>query len=314
MNNKLVEIVFDPEQNSIITTNLTNKDLKIDYWIIDLQTNLTFLDYWVAYGPNQFHYKIFPSWYDFSKSNGFEVKAFIDDEIVQTKKIQFYNKKSDTLFHVTRYNEHNFPSWKHLMIDKHININLNKDDVFYDLGANIGVYTMWAKLFKVRQIYSFEPNPTLVNDMRQTFANDKNISVYQKAISHEHDTTEFTINPQSVCSGFYQLEGTKYPVEQINLERFYKENNLLPPTIIKCDIEGSEYLFMSSISDEFLKTVRCMIFEFHFFGGYNFEHLSHIMKRFISLGYNITRTKDTMFENNMGCLIFTKDDFLQNCE
>jgi FkbM family methyltransferase len=310
MDDQPIKIVFDSEKNLIITTNLTNKPIKIDYWIVELDTNLTFLDYWVAYGANQYHYYPLPSWYDFHKSNGFEIKAYIENTLIQSQKIQFFNKKSENYFHVTRQNEHNYPSWRHLMIDNHININLNKDDVFYDLGANIGVYTMWAKLNKVRQVYSFEPNPTLVNDMRKTFAEDVNINIYQKAISHEHDVTEFTINPQSICSGFYQLEGTRYPVEQINLERFYKENDLLPPTVIKCDIEGSEYLFMSSVSDDFLKTVRAVIFEFHFFGGYGFEHLSNIMKRFISLGYNIKRTKDTRFENNMGCLIFNKDDSL----
>ena len=310
MDNQLIKIDFDSEKNLILTNNLTNQSIVICYWIVDLNTNLTFFYYWVGYNAYEFHYAAFPFWYDFHESCGFEVKAYIGNELIQSQKIQFFNKKSENYFHVTKYNEYNYPSWRHLMTGNHININLNKDDVFYDLGANIGVYTMWAKLNKVRQIYSFEPNPTLVSDMRKTFAEDDNINVYQKAISDEHGIAEFFINTQSISSSFYHFDGIGCTVEQINLERFCKENDLLPPTVIKCDIEGSEYLFMSSVSDDFLKTVRTVIFEFHFFGGYGFEHLSNVMKRFISLGFNIKRTKDTRFENNMGCLIFNKDDSL----
>jgi FkbM family methyltransferase len=304
----VVDILYNGETNTVTTYNLTGKTILVYFWFVELQTNLTFNGYWVIFKAGEYHYGEVPKWYDFALNNGFEIKVYVDEVLVQTKKFEFFKKQSDFLFHVTRFNEYNYPSWRHLMIDKKIDIKLKENDVLYDLGANIGVYTMWAKLNKIRQTYSFEPNPTLANDMRQTFAHDKNVAIFDHAISDKNEEAFFTLSDQSVSSGFYKEDGYKYKVQKINLENFSNKNNLLKPTIIKCDIEGSEYEFVNSISDEFLKTVRIVIFEFHFFGGRTYKDLAQVIKRFISLGYNISRTSDTKFENEMGCLIFEKSD------
>lgn len=307
-----IEVKFDPELNIIRCYNLTDKITDcIYFWLVDLKTNLTFDDFWVVFGPNlSFDYKVTDK-YDLKASCGFEVKIYINNNFVDSKSFRFYKDDSQTIFHVTKYNEYNYPSWKHLMIDKYVDIKLCKNDVFYDLGANIGVYTMWAKLNNVRQVYSFEPNPVLVNDMRHTFANDKNVAIFDHPISNKDEEDVFYISTQSVSSGFYKTNGTEYKVQKINLENFSNKNNLLKPTIIKCDIEGSEYDFVNSISDDFLKEVRIIIFEYHFFGGHQFADLAQVLKRFLNLGYKIHSTSDTNLEKEMGCLIFEKLE-LQN--
>ena len=88
MDNQLIKIDFDSEKNLIITTNLTNQSIVICYWIVDLNTNLTFFYYWVGYNAYEFHYAAFPFWYDFHESCGFEVKAYIGNELIQSQKIQ----------------------------------------------------------------------------------------------------------------------------------------------------------------------------------------------------------------------------------
>lgn len=306
MNNDVITITYDSEKSVFTTYNLTGKTITVYFWFVELQTNLTFTGLWACYEADQYNFFALPEWYDFALNNGFEVKMYVDNVLVQTKKVEFFKKQSNNFFHVTKFNEYNYPSWRHLMIDKKIDIKLNKKDIFYDLGANIGVYTMWAKLNNVRQIYSFEPNPTLANDMRQTFINCGNVVIFDHAISDKDEEAFFTINDQSVSSGFYENNGYKHKVQKINLEKFSNDNDLLKPTIIKCDIEGSEYEFINSISDDFLDEVRVIIFEFHFFGDFQFIDLAQVIKRFLSLGYTLSLTSDTKFENKMGCIIFEK--------
>jgi FkbM family methyltransferase len=306
MNDDYFNISFDEDTNLLNIFNKSNKSIKIDVWLIDLKTNLTFKGFWSYYNINQFTFHDFQDIYDFQDSCGFITKIYCDNILIQEKTFKFYNFKNNNHFCVTKYNEFNYPSWKQLMIDKVIDVKLNKYDVFYDLGANIGVYTMWAKLNNVRQIYSFEPNTILVQDMKQTFKNDCNVVIFDHAISDRFEKADFVISSQSVSSSFYHPEGTKHSVQKINLEQFCNNNNLLKPSVIKCDIEGSEYDFINSISNDFLSNLRILIFEFHFVGGKNFIDLAQVIKRLLSLGFSLRLTKDTNFDNNVGCIIFEK--------
>lgn len=306
MNNDIFNICFDEDANSLNIFNKSDKEIQIDVWVVDLKTNLTFKGFWAFYYPYQSTNHPFSNEYSIENSSGFIVKVFYQKALIQEKTFKFYNTNENCIFHITKNNEYNYPSWKQLMLDKHVEVKLNKNDVFYDLGANVGVYTMWAKLNNVRQIYAFEPNPTLFQDMGKTFANDKNVAIFDHAIADRFEKADFTINSQSVSSSFYHADGDKYSVQMINLEQFCNDNNLLKPTVIKCDIEGSEYDFIKSLSNDFIQNLRVLIFEYHYINGYEFKDLAQVIKRMLSLGFTARSTKDTDFNYKAGCVIFEK--------
>ena len=64
-----------------------------------------------------------------------------------------------------------------------------------------------------------------------------------------------------------------------------KKNNHTPPTIIKCDIEQEEWKFLDSLSDEFIKSLRYIVVEFHFFKKEKKDLYDYII-RLLDLDFN----------------------------
>ena len=84
-----------------------------------------------------------------------------------------------------------------------------------------------------------------------------------------------------------------------------KDNNALLPTIIKCDIEGAEYDFIESLSDEFFDTIRVFIVEYHY--NDSNDKVWPLIKRFLNLGYTIRLVDKNVLEGNMGTFIAEKN-------
>tara|TARA_R110002012_G_scaffold114079_2_gene260434 strand:+ start:38662 stop:39633 length:972 start_codon:yes stop_codon:yes gene_type:complete len=129
-----------------------------------------------------------------------------------------------------------------------------KAKVFFDVGANIGVFSLLAEQFNPNTtIYCFEPNPINVNRIKANLIanNSKNTNLVSKAIGEKKGQLEFYVpngNYTSDVSSFYNAHtkdfndfGTKaINVEVISLDEFVLENKEAPD-LIKMDIELFEY-------------------------------------------------------------------------
>ena len=94
-----------------------------------------------------------------------------------------------------------------------------------------------------------------------------------------------------------------YAISSQNFAQFLqwiKDNNALSPTIIKCDIEGAEYEFIESLSDEFFDNIHTFIVEYHVAGG---RHYLELLKRFFNLGYKIHYNYKNALEIDRGTFI-----------
>jgi FkbM family methyltransferase len=189
-------------------------------------------------------------------------------------------------------------------------IVINENDVVYDLGANVGVFTMWALSANAKQIYSFEPTNYLIPSLYETFHNQHpRITIFDKAITGKHEIKQFNMGRHSVGNSLYTDLGNPNAVDVqcINIEQFIGENNLQQPTLMKVDIEGSEYEMFDSLTDEFIKSVKTWIVEFH----YNYEYKAEsIIHRLLDLGFNIEMKKGDILKNHehkcMGTFIAKK--------
>ena len=85
-------------------------------------------------------------------------------------------------------------------------ITLSESDVVYDLGANYGIYTMWALSQNVKHVYAIEPTPNNVKYMQKTFEWDNNVDIIQKAISDKTKTETFYTWHNSVCNSIHYKE------------------------------------------------------------------------------------------------------------
>jgi FkbM family methyltransferase len=184
------------------------------------------------------------------------------------------------------------------------------DDVIYDLGANIGVFTKWVlNQSQIKKAYLFEPTAHLIRHLNSTFGHLENVEIFDKAIASEDKAGVFHTFENSVSNTLLDFDGKNHTyqgtcqVQCVNLEQFVKNNGLLPPTFIKMDIESSEYESLAATSDEFFSTVKQLSLEYH--DNIN-GRVMNLVKRFLQLGFKIYLRKGDDLSALSGVLILYK--------
>jgi FkbM family methyltransferase len=149
--------------------------------------------------------------------------------------------------------------------------NISTYDVFYDLGANRGLYTCLAGDIVVDgEVHAFEPNPVAVSNLEQNIQyNDLSarVTVHQKAVSDNGEEIPFLVRSDSTGNTLQtttvdEEDGETITVESINLDDFIVENDLPKPEIMKIDIEGAEVDALKSMRKS-LEDCRIVYCEVH---------------------------------------------------
>jgi FkbM family methyltransferase len=143
---------------------------------------------------------------------------------------------------------------------------LSTGDVFYDIGANVGYYSIEvAKLFGDRvRILSFEPQPSLCRVVAISGALNelRNLEVYEAMIGAENGCGEIFIPRHSIhASSISRETGAK----RINCLKVTLDDaiddGLPPPNIIKMDVEGGELEVIQGASKTLKNFSPMIIFE-----------------------------------------------------
>jgi FkbM family methyltransferase len=153
---------------------------------------------------------------------------------------------------------------------------LKADDVLYDIGANVGAYSLVAASWTRRQatIYAFEPGyTTFPNLVANIFANQCEAAVvpFQVALGAETTLAEFrytTLDPGGADHGGIVGAGKSRPgirsqwVPSFRLDDFVTLLDLRSPTHIKIDVDGGELPVLRG-ADRLLKspTLRWILVE-----------------------------------------------------
>ncbi len=113
-------------------------------------------------------------------------------------------------------------------------------DVFYDVGANVGPFTMLAAK-RGAQVFAFEGHPETIRRLKENFGIN-NIPVSQAinlAVSEESGEVVFSDEPGSSVNGIvHGSHPAGIRVRSISLDNFAERNP--PPTFVKIDTEGHE--------------------------------------------------------------------------
>ena len=173
------------------------------------------------------------------------------------------------------------------------NFKIKDNDVVYDLGANIGAFSIACSNYNVKKIYAFEPHPEIFGYLSYNLDKyGKNATTFNNAVDSTFKKVKFGSTDWTVGSKISDT-GT-FEVDAINLEKFVANNNLELPTYFKIDIEGAEYTFFENTSNEFFKNVHSIFFEFHYNDGIN---VSKIINRFKNLGYKLMHKENALDHN-----------------
>jgi len=148
--------------------------------------------------------------------------------------------------------------------------NFKDDDIFYDIGANYGFYTLLAQEFITKgEIHAFEPNPKIFKLLRENSRLDiyKNTFLNEMALSDKTGKIEFYDREISRHSGDSSLikhqHFLKYKVIKVRTTTLddYISNHK-PPTIMKIDVEGGESLVLKGGLELLKKYSPMIIMEF----------------------------------------------------
>lgn len=165
-----------------------------------------------------------------------------------------------------------------LFITKYIIDNLNKDDVFIDVGANIGFFTLLASCLVGGggKIYAFEPIENTYNYLKKNTQEKGNVNIFQTAVHNR--TGSYAIADFGIYNNFYNSLGSvkklksqledignnknyrKYSVDTITLDEFCSKYDI-KPNLIKLDTEDTEDLILSKSMKTIEKSKPDVIFE-----------------------------------------------------
>jgi FkbM family methyltransferase len=122
---------------------------------------------------------------------------------------------------------------------------LRSGDVFYDIGANIGVFALdMAKSVPDLTVFAFEPQPSLTKHIRLSIeANGfERVKVLEVLLGKEEGESSLFMTSHSIHASVVPREEhfreLRRPLR--TLDGLVATGEVLPPDVIKIDVEGSE--------------------------------------------------------------------------
>ncbi|MCC5922975.1 MAG: FkbM family methyltransferase [Crocinitomicaceae bacterium] len=126
---------------------------------------------------------------------------------------------------------------------------LKPGDIFVDVGANFGLYTInAAKIIKENgHIFSFEPFSQSFNALKKNIIQNNivQITFENKAVGEKSGNLDLYYDPKSTnlgsVSANYLENGVNETVKVVALDDYFEHQNNLTIKMIKIDVEGFEY-------------------------------------------------------------------------
>jgi len=155
-----------------------------------------------------------------------------------------------------------------------------KDKVVFDIGANIGAFTLWASDHGASLVIAFEPEPYNF-EMLQTnvFKLKGNYAIHHIALIIGDDADiELWLAPSGKNPGnssIIQRRG-RIPIK-VSTGNFYYMLEQYKPEVIKMDVEGAEFDLLEHGLPDYVKQI---VMEIHLQGKGFFEAASKLVKQF----------------------------------
>ena len=168
----------------------------------------------------------------------------------------------------------NYVNYHEFFIDKCFSgLGLEDLDTVIDIGANVGLFAKYMYSINAKKVILVEANPYLKESIETLLDDDNERSVlYMNPIYKEHTKIPFRFSMENttIGSNYFGSDDPNYSqltsvieCDTITLDDILKDNNYERISLLKCDIEGGEYPFFESITDEQIKMIDKFMVEFH---------------------------------------------------
>lgn len=141
---------------------------------------------------------------------------------------------------------------------------LHSDDVFFDIGANVGVYTCFVSaVLSGDRVVAFEPHPANVSGLESNLElNGLSARIQQCALSTQNGEVELAVGDSESGVGTHSAKadpnGETITVPSRRGDTLVQENKVRQPSVVKIDVEGAEYDVIQGLR-ETLSNDRCRL-------------------------------------------------------
>lgn len=261
--------------------------------------------------------------YHHLSKNGFYLEIYLSDDKIIRKNILVkdfrWKDPNAKRFQRIKRKEVKFNEYCDFMnfdLYDSFNIELSEIKNYVDIGACYG-FAILPFIQNNTKIYMVEPDDNNLEILNDIWSKTNQIKIIDKAVSDIDGTIKFYIEDNlSVVSSIFETnalgnESGRRAVEipsitpNTLIENYVDEEEI---DLMKVDIEGAEYKFFESITEDNIKKVKRFIIEFH--NNHNFEVMS-ILKKLAKNGFTYKLSKwnyldgDFIAENKMG-IIYAK--------
>lgn len=147
------------------------------------------------------------------------------------------------------------------VVNEYKRLNLKGKRVF-DLGGNIGAFTMYAHLMGASQIWAYEPDPENYALMEQNVGDIEGVTLIQGAVTgYRTDTVKFYLTKGKSRDGFSIVPFNGRTEITVPAYDLVHELSMFQPQVIKMDIEGGEYSMLPLLDRPFVEEI---VVEIHF--------------------------------------------------
>lgn len=139
---------------------------------------------------------------------------------------------------------------------------LRTGGVFFDIGANIGSYTLVASEQKQAEVFAFEPHPQTFQRLCDNLSLNRrhNVHAVQAALGELDGTVALTDRPGSPLNHLVERTGTdSIPVASRRADSYCLEMGV-QPRFVKLDVEGYEYEVLRGFG-RYLEQVDALLIE-----------------------------------------------------
>jgi FkbM family methyltransferase len=187
--------------------------------------------------------------------------------LVNDNKIKFWTPT----FYLDDYIK-NFSGEKQFLNE--ILMRMNKQNIFWDVGANIGFYSIIAskEMNYINKIFAFEPEPKTFNILRKNIELNKVNNINALPVALGDISGEKLLYPSDSpnfgAHSFVQRTDFKTKKKGVRIkintaDKIIDELKIETPEVIKIDVEGAEILVLRGMKNIFksekLKTIFCEI-------------------------------------------------------
>lgn len=178
-----------------------------------------------------------------------------------------------------------------------------KGDVILDIGANVGVYSIWFDkcINGEGKIFAFEPDLNNFQKIQYNLKlnnNPPSIKLYDSAVSNSNGYIEFFsgLDEQSSISFATDQNLQSIKVKTVTLDDFCEQNSISEINYLKIDVEGAEYLVLEGanamLSSQSIRIIQLELNDHISNFNIKIEDVVNMMEK---KGYKLYRLLDKLY-------------------